>query len=75
MPNRTGKETLPVSFGRDSIHHFSKIIHCAEKGKRLKNKHLVRKREREDKNNKHGYTNFNQHDDYRSKVQSVIFPT
>ncbi len=36
MPNRTGKETLPVSFGRDLIHHFNKITHCAEKGKRLK---------------------------------------
>lgn len=45
VPNSTGKETLPVSFGRDWIHHFSKITHCAEKGKRLKNKHLVRERE------------------------------
>lgn len=45
VPNSTGKETLPVSFGRDWIHHFSKITHCAEKGKRLKNKHLVRESE------------------------------
>lgn len=66
---------MPVSFGRNPIHHFSKITQCAEKGKRLKKQALGEKeREREDKNNKHGYKNFNQHGDYRSKVQSVIFP-
>lgn len=34
---------MPVSFGRNPIHHFSKITQCAEKGKRLKKQALGEK--------------------------------